>query len=113
MKFQINDYAKASIVSSVSSWLIAITFTLLSWWAVDLAYSDYVTGAPKPDSLLLDVFPLIAFLAFPAAITATVFGFIGLVKKQNKTKAILGIIIAVPLFTFLGFGFWVAANGGV
>ena len=92
---------------------MGVIFILLSWWSVGVAYSDHHPGDPKPESLLLEIFPIIAFLAFPTAIVATIFGIIALFRAHSRTNAIVGILTSVPLFAFLGVGFWVAANGGV
>lgn len=110
---KIKNYGKTCLLTSLGAWGVGIVFTLLSWWSVDLAYANHQPGDPKPESFLLKVFPVIAFLAFPLAITATVFGVIALFKSQSRKKAIVGILAAVPLFSFLGLGFWVAVNGGV
>ena len=110
---KIRDFGKVSMQTSFGAWSVGIIFTFLSWWSVGVAYSDHQPGDPKPESLLLEIFPIIAFLAFPISIIATIFGLIALFRAHSRTKAIVGIITSVPLFSFLGLGFWVAVNGGV
>jgi len=109
----IKDFGKASLVTSAGSWGIGIIFTLLSWWAADHAYSNYQSGDPKPESLMMDVFPLIAAIAFPGAIVATVLGIIALYKHQNTFIAFMGIITSVPLFGLFGAAFWIASYHGL
>ena len=80
---KIQDFGKASIQTSFGTWSVGVVFTLLSWWSVSVAYSNHQPGEPKPDSLLLETLPLIAALALPAAIIATVFGVLALFKAQR------------------------------
>ncbi len=65
---KITDYGIASLHAALGSWLIGVTFTLMSWWTVSLVYENNQPGDPKPESLLLEIFPILAFLAFPGNI---------------------------------------------
>lgn len=107
------DLGAVSILMSLGAWVIGVTFTLLSWWSVDAAYSDHQAGAPVPDSLSLEIFPLVAALAFPLSVLAFVLGVIAILSYRERAKAVIGIITSLPLIVIMGFGFWVVTNGGV
>jgi hypothetical protein len=110
---KINNYGKTSLLVSLISWTIGIAFTLLSWWAFAITYEGHKVGDPRPESFLMVVLPMVAFLAFPGAILATVLGIVALFKRQSRAKAIISIVLSVPLFLFLGMGFLAAIFGGV
>ena len=110
---KIKNYGNISLFIALGSWCIGIIFLLLSWWSVSLAYEGHQPGNTKPESLMLEIFPVLAFLALPGAIIAASLGIIALYKRQNQLKAIISILISIPLFLFLGLGYWAAANGGV
>ncbi|MDP6969378.1 MAG: hypothetical protein QGG88_09780 [Gammaproteobacteria bacterium] len=87
-------------------------FTLLFWWLVALSYGNHQPGEPKPDTLLIDICTVFAFLALPLSVIATLLGMIALIKGQQMRHAACGLIIAMPLSILLGMGLWMAVNGG-
>ena len=91
-----------------------IIFTAASWEAASRAYEGHKAGMPRPESIWMDIFPLLAFLSYPISLLAVIFAIIAIYKIQSYVKAILGGLIGGLLFLFWSLGLFVASfMGGV
>ncbi|MGD9210903.1 MAG: hypothetical protein PVI90_09000 [Desulfobacteraceae bacterium] len=110
---KIKNFGTTSLVISLISWTILIVFTLLSWAVIAHIHDGYNSENPRPENFLIDFLPIVASLAFPGSILATIFGIIALIKGDSVVKPIISIFLSIPLFLLLGIGFWIAGHGGV
>ena len=92
-----------ALKTSLSGWVIGITFTIVSW---ELA-------APNGQNILHELPLYIALLAFPISIIAVVIGVNALVKGHSRLQATVSLLLALLLSTFVGLMYWVAIHGGV
>jgi len=107
------DLGKYALLVSLASWATVAIFTILSWWALSIGFSDHEAGAPRAETPLSTPFTFLAFLSYPMALAAVGLALTAFYKGQSMAKATFAFLIAGFLLAILSYGLWIAAHGGV